>query len=140
MGAAYYLAPNAKVTLFEAEHRLGGHARTVVAGRHRDQPVDTGFIVYNYVNYPNLLRLFEELPRHPIVTIARATELLETTKPTATKAVSTLVDAGILSETTGRRRDRTFGYARYLAGGGQQGRGDAPRHHLRVGTELEGFG
>ncbi len=61
MGAAYYLAPNAKVTLFEAEHRLGGHARTVVAGRHRDQPVDTGFIVFNYVNYPNLVRLFEEL-------------------------------------------------------------------------------
>ena len=72
MGAAYYLAPNAKVTLFEAEHRLGGHARTVVAGRHRDQPVDTGFIVFNYVNYPNLVRLFEEL-QVPVVESDTAT-------------------------------------------------------------------
>jgi len=71
------------------------------------------------------VRLFEELGQHPIVTIARVTELLEITKPTATKAVNTLVDAGILKETTGRRRDRTFSYAAYL-------------DRLRVGTELEG--
>ena len=50
-------------------------------------------------------RLFEELPRHPIVTVAGVTKLLGATKPTAAKAVSALVDAGILVETTGRRRD-----------------------------------
>ena len=71
------------------------------------------------------VRLFEALGQHPIVTIARVTELLETTKPTATKAVNTLVEAGILTETSGRRRDRTYSYAAYL-------------DRLRVGTELEG--
>jgi Fic family protein len=60
-------------------------------------------------------RLFEFLPQHPIVTIAFVTELLETTKPTAIKAVSTLVNAGILKETTGKRRDRTFSYGKYLS-------------------------
>ncbi len=59
-------------------------------------------------------RLFELLPAHPIITIASAVKLLETTKPTAAKAVSGLVDAGILVETTGRRRDRSFSYEAYL--------------------------
>jgi predicted NAD/FAD-binding protein len=61
MGAAYQLASTERVTLFEAEHRLGGHARTVIAGKRGDQPVDTGFIVFNRVNYPNLVALFERL-------------------------------------------------------------------------------
>jgi predicted NAD/FAD-binding protein len=61
MGAAYHLAENHTVTLFEAEPRLGGHARTVIAGKNGDQPVDTGFIVFNYVNYPNLVKLFADL-------------------------------------------------------------------------------
>jgi len=33
MGAAYQLSNFGKVTLFECEHRLGGHARTVLAGK-----------------------------------------------------------------------------------------------------------
>lgn len=61
MGAAYHLADFHRVTLFEAEPRLGGHARTVVAGKRGDQPVDTGFIVFNYANYPNLTKLFAAL-------------------------------------------------------------------------------
>ena len=61
MAAAYHLSTSHAVTLFEAEPRLGGHARTVVAGKHGDQPVDTGFIVFNHANYPNLTRLFTEL-------------------------------------------------------------------------------
>jgi hypothetical protein len=61
MGAAYHLAPDHSVTLFEAASRLGGHARTVVTGKGGDQPVDTGFIVFNYANYPNLTKLFAEL-------------------------------------------------------------------------------
>jgi Fic family protein len=70
------------------------------------------------------IRLFELLPAHPIVTVAGAVKLLKTTKPTATKAVSGLVEAGILVETTGRRRDRSFSYEAYL-------------NHLRAGTETE---
>jgi len=61
MAAAHLLAPDNAVVLFEAEDRLGGHARTVMAGKRGDQPVDTGFIVYNNVNYPNLVKLFEKL-------------------------------------------------------------------------------
>jgi len=61
MGAAQALADTHDVTLFEAEPRLGGHARTVMAGKRGDQPVDTGFIVFNYANYPNLARIFERL-------------------------------------------------------------------------------
>jgi predicted NAD/FAD-binding protein len=61
MGAAYRLSERNRVTLFEAENRLGGHARTVMAGKNGDQPVDTGFIVFNYANYPHLTALFAEL-------------------------------------------------------------------------------
>ncbi|MFP7569144.1 NAD(P)/FAD-dependent oxidoreductase [Marivita sp. S2033] len=61
MGAAHMLAEDHHVTLFEAEPRLGGHARTIMAGKRGDQPVDTGFIVFNYANYPHLARLFEAL-------------------------------------------------------------------------------
>ena len=61
MGAAHALAQTHHVVLFEAENRLGGHARTRMAGRHGDQQVDTGFIVFNYANYPHLTALFDHL-------------------------------------------------------------------------------
>ena len=61
MGAAHLLAKDHRVVLFEAENRLGGHARTKWAGPNRDTPVDTGFIVFNYENYPNLVDLFDHL-------------------------------------------------------------------------------
>ena len=61
MGAAHALAKHHHVVLFEAEKRLGGHARTRMAGKNNDQSVDTGFIVFNYANYPNLTKLFDDL-------------------------------------------------------------------------------
>jgi uncharacterized protein len=61
LGAAHYLVDTDSVVLFEAAPRLGGHARTVTAGRNGDQPVDTGFIVFNHATYPELKRMFEEL-------------------------------------------------------------------------------
>ncbi len=61
MAAAYALSKNSRVTLFEAANRLGGHAKTVLAGKSGAQPVDMGFIVFNYANYPLLTSLFEEL-------------------------------------------------------------------------------
>ena len=39
---------------------------------------------------------------------------LKTTKPTASKAITTLVDARILKETTGKQRDRVYAYHGYL--------------------------
>jgi predicted NAD/FAD-binding protein len=61
LAAAWLLARHHAVTLYEAEPRLGGHARTVLAGRRGDQPVDTGFIVFNYANYPHLTAMFRDL-------------------------------------------------------------------------------
>ncbi len=61
MAAAWLLAPGNRVSLIEAAPRLGGHARTVIAGKRGDQWVDTGFIVFNHVNYPNLSAMFDAL-------------------------------------------------------------------------------
>lgn len=62
LGAAWALSQRHAVTLFERESRLGGHANTMHAPLDgRDVPVDTGFIVYNEVNYPHLTRLFGHL-------------------------------------------------------------------------------
>ena len=61
MAAAHMLADDHAVTLYEAEGRLGGHARTRMAGSDKDVAVDTGFIVFNYANYPHLTALFAEL-------------------------------------------------------------------------------
>lgn len=61
LAAAYLLQGPHDVTLYEAAPRLGGHARTVLAGQNGDQPVDTGFIVFNYANYPHLTRMFHDL-------------------------------------------------------------------------------
>jgi predicted NAD/FAD-binding protein len=61
MGAAHLLSQAHNVTLYESAKRLGGHARTVIAGKNGDQPVDTGFIVFNYANYPRMAKLFDAL-------------------------------------------------------------------------------
>jgi predicted NAD/FAD-binding protein len=59
---AHVLARRHAVTLFEAGDYAGGHTHTVEVreGEHV-LPVDTGFVVYNAPNYPNLCRLFERL-------------------------------------------------------------------------------
>ncbi len=61
LGAAWLLKDQFDITLFEAEERLGGHARTCLAGPDRNIPVDTGFMVFNSETYPNLIRMFGEL-------------------------------------------------------------------------------
>jgi uncharacterized protein len=60
---AHVLGPHHDVVVFEADARLGGHANTVEVGDPEAGSigVDTGFLVYNERNYPNLLRLFAEL-------------------------------------------------------------------------------
>ncbi|MDO6461663.1 FAD-dependent oxidoreductase [Granulosicoccaceae sp. 1_MG-2023] len=62
MGAAWLLRQQHELTLFEKDARYGGHANTVTA--HTPQgpvAVDTGFMVYNEPNYPNLCGLFRAL-------------------------------------------------------------------------------
>ena len=62
LAAAWQLAPDADVVLFEADSHFGGHAHTVdmrLEGvRHG---VDTGFLVFNHATYPQLMRLFDQL-------------------------------------------------------------------------------
>ncbi len=64
-GAAYKLTRHfgpAAVTVFEKEPRPGGHSATVdITYDGRAIAVDTGFIVYNELNYPLMTALFEEL-------------------------------------------------------------------------------
>ena len=62
--AAYLLSRRHDVTLFEKRDRPGGHAATVdidYTGNDDWMSVDTGFIVYNELNYPGLVKLFKEL-------------------------------------------------------------------------------
>ena len=62
LSAAWLLSPNHRVTLFESAAYFGGHANTVdVTIGSVTHPVDTGFLVFNEVTYPNLVRLFATL-------------------------------------------------------------------------------
>lgn len=62
LSAAWLLSTRHDVTLFEQADRLGGHANTVVVeGPQGEIEVDTGFIVYNHLTYPNLVALFDWL-------------------------------------------------------------------------------
>lgn len=64
LSAAYLLSRVHDVTIFEKNDYLGGHTRTVIVrpdGACTGIPVDTGFIVFNYRNYPLLSQLFREL-------------------------------------------------------------------------------
>ena len=62
LGAAWSLSRHHTVTLLERDDRIGGHARTIdVSMGDQNVPVDTGFIVFNHRNYPNLTNLLETL-------------------------------------------------------------------------------
>ena len=62
LSAAWLLSQNHRVTLFESASSFGGHANTVdVTIGNVTHPVDTGFLVFNEVTYPNLVKLFEAL-------------------------------------------------------------------------------
>lgn len=68
LSAAWLLSSKLNVTVYEAEPRLGGHANTVNVETPKGHvAVDTGFIVYNDRNYPNLVALFDHLrvPNQP---------------------------------------------------------------------------
>lgn len=58
LGAAYLLQNNYEITVYEKNSYAGGHSRTIEVA---NTPVDTGFIVFNKHNYPNLTALFEKL-------------------------------------------------------------------------------
>jgi len=62
LGCAHFLHSKYDITLFEQNEYAGGHTNTITVDEYgRAVPIDTGFMVYNEVTYPNLTRLFREL-------------------------------------------------------------------------------
>ena len=62
LGCAHFLQGHYDLTVFEQDDRTGGHSNTIMAQENGiPVPVDTGFMVFNQVTYPNLTRLFREL-------------------------------------------------------------------------------
>ncbi|KAB2878570.1 NAD(P)-binding protein [bacterium] len=62
MGCAHFLHKEYDLTVYEQENYIGGHTNTVTVDENgKPIYIDTGFMVYNDVTYPNLIRLFKEL-------------------------------------------------------------------------------
>jgi len=62
LGCAHFLHSRLDLTIFEQNDYPGGHTNTVTVDEPgRAAPIDTGFMVFNEVTYPNLTRLFREL-------------------------------------------------------------------------------
>ena len=62
LSAAYFLSKKFKVDLFEKNDHFGGHSFTYDIKEHdKVTPVDLGFIVFNKITYPNLVKFFEDL-------------------------------------------------------------------------------
>ncbi len=62
MASAWLLHDTYDITVYEQNHYIGGHSNTVdVSFGDEVVPVDTGFIVFNFATYPNLVPLFEHL-------------------------------------------------------------------------------
>ncbi len=62
MSAAYFLKDEFDLTLFEKNDYIGGHTNTVYVEEDGQQkPIDSGFIVFNEVTYPNMVKLFRKL-------------------------------------------------------------------------------
>ena len=68
--------------------------------------------------------LLDELLKLPLVRIKTVERKLNVTQPTATGLLESLVELGILRETTGRQRYRVYSYDAYLSlfpGGDRRG-------------------
>ncbi len=61
ISASYLLSSNYNVHLFEKNNYLGGHTRTVQVSSDNNLSIDTGFIVFNDKNYPDLIKFFNHL-------------------------------------------------------------------------------
>ena len=64
LSAAHFLSKKYKVDLFEKNDHFGGHSYTTeisLKDSNEKISVDLGFIVFNKINYPNLINLFEKL-------------------------------------------------------------------------------
>jgi predicted NAD/FAD-binding protein len=100
LGCAHFLHSRYDLTLFEQNDYPGGHTNTITVDEEgRAVQIDTGFMVYNEVTYPNLTRLFRELDVK--------------TKPTSMSFSVRHEPSGI--EYNGAGLNRLFGQRRNLA-------------------------
>jgi Fic family protein len=60
------------------------------------------------------LRVHELLQHHPLLSVPKAVKLMDLTPPTVRSSLTALAEVGIVREVSGRRRDRVYGYRRYL--------------------------
>ena len=60
------------------------------------------------------IQLFERLPENPVISMPMVTQLLDTTKPTASKAILILEKSGIVKQIGEKNRNRIFQYQNYL--------------------------
>lgn len=63
---------------------------------------------------PNALRVFDALRRRPLARIDGLANQVGIAFPTAARAIQSLQGLGIVSEITGRKRERVFAYRAYL--------------------------
>jgi len=62
MGCAHLLQNKFNLTIFEQNNYVGGHTNTITTSENGVPiNIDTGFMVFNYVTYPNLCKLFNEI-------------------------------------------------------------------------------
>ena len=61
ISASYLLSSKYNVHLFEKNNYLGGHTRTIKVSTDNNLSIDTGFIVFNDRNYPDLIKFFDHL-------------------------------------------------------------------------------
>jgi predicted NAD/FAD-binding protein len=62
MGCGHFLNTTADLTFYEQNDYIGGHTNTITVDED-GTPVymDSGFMVFNYKTYPNLVKLFKEI-------------------------------------------------------------------------------
>jgi Fic family protein len=90
----------------EAELNIIDVASLVTADRRR--------LLESPRSSPASYRLFEMLPMMPRFTVEQARQKLEISFPTANAAVKLLHELGILTERTGQKTNRIYGYDRYV--------------------------
>jgi Fic family protein len=101
-----YFLEGVQVAANQAEENIVKIASVVAADRRKllESP-RSGAAAY---------RLFEMLPMMPRFTVERVKTALGTTFPTANAAVKALEELGLITETTGNKKNRSFSYDRYI--------------------------
>jgi Fic family protein len=89
-------------------------AAETASALHRQVSEDRKKLHANSKATVSAMQLFEQLPENPVISMPRAVKLLDTTKPTATKAINVLLQCEIIEEVGRNRRNRRYRYRGYL--------------------------